>query len=98
HGAPSDRDLYMLDWMDAMEQFMALDGTGVQVCFFGHTHRATIFGEHSHVVTAVQENRCLLNAANRYFINPGSVGQPRDRDPRAAFGLYDTATRIFEFH
>lgn len=98
HGAPSDRDLYMLDWMDAMEEFLALDGTGVQVCFFGHTHRASIFGEHSHVPTTIQENRCHLNPSNRYFINPGSVGQPRDRDPRAAFGFYDTATRIFEFH
>ena len=98
HGSPTDRDLYLLDWMDAMEEFMALDGTGVQVCFFGHTHRATIFGEHNHVATAIQNNRCLLNPANRYLINPGSVGQPRDNDPRAAFGLYDTESNIFEFH
>ena len=34
---------------------------------------------------------------NWYFINPGAVGQPRDRDPRAAFGLFDTEKLTFEF-
>ena len=38
-----------------------------------------------------------LNPQNRYFINPGAVGQPRDRDPRAAFGLFDLEALTFEF-
>ena len=38
-----------------------------------------------------------LRPANRYFINPGAVGQPRDGDPRAAFGLFDSKKMTFEF-
>jgi diadenosine tetraphosphatase ApaH/serine/threonine PP2A family protein phosphatase len=35
-----------------------------------------------------------LEADTRYLINPGSVGQPRDGDPRAAFAIYDTERRV----
>ena len=97
HGSPQHRDIYLSDWMDAMQQFLMLDGTGIRVCFFGHTHRAVLFGEHSDIPTAIQASRCKLNPANRYLINPGSVGQPRDNDPRAAFGLLNTESMVFEF-
>jgi diadenosine tetraphosphatase ApaH/serine/threonine PP2A family protein phosphatase len=69
------------------------------VCFVGHTHVASCFALDA-------EGNCsgmdLLNdgsaidlATSRFIINPGSVGQPRDRDPRAAYGLLDTAQGVF---
>jgi diadenosine tetraphosphatase ApaH/serine/threonine PP2A family protein phosphatase len=39
-----------------------------------------------------------LDPARRYLINPGSVGQPRDRDPRASYAVYDSAIRRFTLH
>ncbi len=97
HGAPSDRDAYINDWLDAMREFAALDGTGTRVCFFGHSHRPSIFGEYNCVATTAKSSKLTLSPSNRYLINPGSVGQPRDHDPRAAFGLFDTEAMTFEF-
>jgi len=98
HGSPGNRDDYIVDWLDAMRQFEFLNDTGVNICFFGHSHHASIFSERGNSPPAEPSNRYTLHAGNRYLINPGSVGQPRDSDPRAAFGLFDTDTRSFEFH
>ena len=98
HGSPGNRDEYILDWLDAIRQFEFLNDTGIEVCFFGHSHHASIFSERGNSPPAETSKRYTLHAGNRYLINPGSVGQPRDSDPRAAFGLFDTDTRSFEFH
>lgn len=78
---------------DAAQAFGAFTG---QICFFGHTHRACIFREKGGTVSRLPtdygiEGVCRLNLepGARYLINPGSVGQPRDRDPRSAYALYD---------
>ena len=97
HGSPGNRDDYILDWLDAMRQLEYLDGTRTRICFFGHSHRAGIFGEKGGGAPTEIKSPYALSAHNRYFINPGSVGQPRDGDPRAAFGLLDTDTMIFTF-
>lgn len=98
HGSPGSRDDYILDWLDAMRQLEYIDGTPTRICFFGHSHRAGIFGEKGGGTTTEIKSPYSLNSHNRYFINPGSVGQPRDGDPRAAFGVFDTDTMIFTFH
>jgi diadenosine tetraphosphatase ApaH/serine/threonine PP2A family protein phosphatase len=98
HGSPGNRDDYILDWLDAMRQIQFLDHSGVNVCFFGHSHRSSFFAEKGHAPAAGMSNGYSIGLQNRYLINPGSVGQPRDKDPRAAFGLYDTDVRSFEFH
>jgi predicted phosphodiesterase len=98
HGSPRDRDDYVLDWLDAMRQLEFLDHSDVIVCFFGHSHRSSLFAEKGHDTPAGMSDRYSLSAWNRYLINPGSVGQPRDRDPRAAFGLFDTDSWSFEFY
>ncbi|MBI5092028.1 MAG: metallophosphoesterase family protein [Candidatus Hydrogenedentes bacterium] len=97
HGALVSRDDYILDWLDAMRQMDALEESGVRICFFGHSHRASLFSEKGGVEITGQTITCQLHRNNRYFINPGSVGQPRDHDCRAAFGLFDTANLTFEF-
>ena len=97
HGAPGNRDDYILDWLDAMRQIDHLDEVGARICFFGHSHRASLFSERSGADFTGGTVRFSLHRANRYFINPGSVGQPRDHDSRAAFGLYDPDNHTFEF-
>ncbi len=67
-----------------------------RICFFGHTHRPTIFCEQEGQVSpipviydATGTFTLHLEPTYRYLINPGAVGQPRDLDYRAAYGLYD---------
>ncbi|MBE6417584.1 MAG: metallophosphoesterase family protein [Akkermansiaceae bacterium] len=73
-----------------------------QLCFFGHTHRAGVFKEQTpggtvSMLPAVYrpDGSCefALEADCRYLVNPGSVGQPRDFDWRAAYAILDTATQ-----
>ncbi|HEX6208074.1 MAG TPA: metallophosphoesterase family protein [Actinomycetota bacterium] len=65
-------------------------------CFFGHTHVPTMFEqrEDGGVRSAPirSEGRLTLTVGHRYLLNPGSVGQPRDGDPRAAFMILRDGT------
>jgi diadenosine tetraphosphatase ApaH/serine/threonine PP2A family protein phosphatase len=65
-----------------------------RVCFIGHTHLATSAlleeGAMQAHLRPLRDGDILDLDAGRYLINPGSVGQPRDRDPRAAYALLDT--------
>lgn len=92
HGAPFDEDHYIFDEGDAAR---ALDTSTRRVCLFGHTHLPAVFEDR---VDGTGEVRGMAPAddsvvsfqeGRRYLVNPGSVGQPRDGDPRAAFGVYD---------
>lgn len=88
---------------DARAAFASFTG---QVCLFGHTHRAGIFREWEGQVLGTpavyqqegENGSCLLplEASCRYLINPGSVGQPRDSDWRAAYALYDDEAQTVE--
>ena len=57
--------------------------------FFGHSHRPTIFQKNEQWVDYVIETELILSREEQYLVNVGSVGQPRDRDPRASFGIFD---------
>jgi len=98
HGSPTSRDDYIIDWLDAMRQLEYLNGRPVDICFFGHSHKASLFSERGtqHSLEASQNHQ--LQPSGRYFINPGAVGQPRDRDPRAAFCTLDTESLVVSFH
>jgi len=66
-----------------------------QLCFFGHTHVPHVFIQD----TKVHEffyRKIDLKMDKRYFINVGSVGQPRDGDWRAAYAIYDTKVNTIE--
>lgn len=93
HGAPFDEDVYLFDDLDAHRAFRTIQRP---ICLFGHTHVPTVFrlpaGEPMEQPRG-REFRLPLDAHVRYLVNCGAVGQPRDGDPRAAFGLLDTATR-----
>ncbi len=97
HGSPSSRDDYIIDWLDAMRQLEFINGRDIHVCFFGHSHRPSFFSEKGPAQVVSPGTVHELRPVNRYFINPGAVGQPRDRDPRAAFGMFDLERMTFEF-
>ena len=96
HGTPYDEDVYVFDHEDAISALASASG---RLCFFGHTHIPVVFSttsktaEQLDVVTpeigAPDPTVIQLDPNRRYLINPGSVGQPRDGDPRAAYGIYD---------
>jgi predicted phosphodiesterase len=89
HGAPFDEDHYIFDAVDAQRAFEAARRP---VCVFGHTHLPVIFtASRTELAADVpdEEFRTIkFDADLAYLLNPGSVGQPRDGDPRAAFALY----------
>ncbi len=103
HASPSDPGSWtrLASVADAQKAFSAYKG---RLCFFGHTHRAALFQEKDGQVSAipvacqVDGDCCLpLEETSRYLINPGSVGQPRDRDWRAAYALYDDTAHTVEW-
>lgn len=66
-------------------------------CFIGHSHVPAIFmHEEGEIPSLEQTEKIWLVSNARYIINVGSVGQPRDNDPRASFGVFDTDTGLFE--
>lgn len=92
HGSPrSPVWEYVTTPQNATENFEFFD---TDVCFIGHTHIAmyAILREGAEMaeVFPLKDDDTLDLLAGRYLINPGSVGQPRDRDPRAAYAILDT--------
>ena len=98
HGSPRDEDAYIFSDSDAVVNFREYDAL---VCFFGHSHIPSIFTLEPHgirVEVVVGERvRVKLQRDRRYLINPGSIGQPRDRNPAAGYAIYDSTRRIVHF-
>ncbi len=68
-----------------------------QVCFFGHTHVPLAFEKFGDVVGGKYEE-LTLQPGHKYLVNAGSVGQPRDGDPRASFATYDPDKRTINLY
>ncbi len=83
---------YVFNNLDAMASFTYQH---TAVCFFGHTHVASAFVRDENV-TRVKTEQLTIEPGKKYFINTGSVGQPRDGDPRAAYCIYDTEKNVVE--
>ena len=104
HGSPVDEDEYLVTLQDALEPLLT---SSVPVTFFGHTHLQGGFctnhsstDDYRPVYRTVGQNETRdlpLKERVRYLINPGSVGQPRDGDWRAAFALFDSDARLVTF-
>lgn len=105
HGSPIDEDEYVVSTDSAV---LALQASPARITFFGHTHKQAGFatdGEELIVLTPIYSDadepdqyEVPLRRGIRYLLNPGSVGQPRDGDWRAAFALYDDARALFTWH
>ncbi len=94
HGTPFDEDVYVFDELDAQR---ALRAANRRVCLFGHTHVAVGFctdGTGVRVTVPRQDAPLTIDigAGDRWLVNCGAVGQPRDGDWRAAYGIVDTTT------
>lgn len=98
HGTPFDEDVYIFSPLEARQAF---DSTLDSLTFFGHTHLACFFLERGERVGAYMvrgdDGELELEPEARYLVNPGSVGQPRDGDPRAACILFDTERRLLRW-
>lgn len=103
HGSAIDEDAYIFSAYDANLAFGALEHS---VILFGHTHVPSLFtlshdGDAPSVDVKLMAGRRVtidLDKDKRYLINPGSVGQPRDRDPRAAYAIYDEGAARFHLY
>ena len=105
HGSPNDEDEYVVSLGDALAPLITLTSP---LTFFGHTHlQGGFFANGSSADGFRPEYRTVgqpesvplqLKEDARYLINPGSVGQPRDGDWRAAFALFDTEAKVVHFH
>lgn len=101
HGSPEDEDEYLFSAADAGRVFPSVTRP---VCFFGHTHVAVGYSTCANFKEVElrepdQDGTSTvigIKARRHYLINPGAVGQPRDGDPRAAFGYFDTTTQSVE--
>ena len=105
HGSARDEDEYVLA---ARQAYVLLAQSDVPLTFFGHTHiqcgfsidndAHRVFLPHYKSPQGKQQFRLKLKEGAKYLINPGSIGQPRDNDPRAAFILYDSDAASITFH
>jgi diadenosine tetraphosphatase ApaH/serine/threonine PP2A family protein phosphatase len=94
HGAPFDEDCYLFDELDVRR---ALASMQRPLCLFGHTHVPAAFrqGPRFEIIGPPRGEtfEIALEGGGSYLVNCGAVGQPRDGDPRAAFGVFETEAR-----
>lgn len=83
---------YVFDTLEAEAHF---NYQHTSVCFYGHTHVPIVFDKLGRV-TRRDTATLKVEIGHKYFINVGSVGQPRDGDPRCAYVIYDTGTKMVE--
>lgn len=95
HSSPDEPEefRYLLSFQDARPSFKKMEGS---ICFVGHTHVPSCFCENAQTASYLGPGILSLTKGERYILNPGSVGQPRDRDPRLSFGIFDEEKQTFE--
>jgi predicted phosphodiesterase len=98
HGSPHDEDEYVFNEWNALRIF---EDTTVPIILYGHTHLPVMFsidGSGEIDGASVRDDATFrLDRGKRYLINPGSVGQPRDRNPKASFAIVDTDRMTAQF-
>jgi len=98
HSTPLDPTAwnYILSTFEAYEAFQDFKE---QICFIGHSHVPIIFmNRPKHRYDIIEKKELHLDPKNRYIINVGSVGQPRDLDSRAAYGIFDADSHTFSLY
>ncbi len=86
---------YITSEKDAKDALSAFNN---KVCFYGHTHLPLIFQkDKDKKVKAIKESKISLQDGHTYLISVGSIGQPRDKDPRLCYAIYDMEKNTIEF-
>lgn len=103
HGSVRDEDEYVFQPREAQASLAQAE---VPVTFLGHTHFQGGFALHEDgrveilrlsMPKGLASAELVLDAKGKYLVNPGSIGQPRDGDPRAGFAFYDEEKRVVEY-
>jgi len=93
HGTPTSAETYIAYHFQGKRVLSELSRHGgPQVCFFGHTHRRALWYRDIRGKVArleISRPQVFLEPEGHYLINPGSVGQPRDGNPEAAYAVFD---------
>ena len=97
HGSPREPIMeYILSMSVARQNF---DCFRTRYCLVGHTHIPQVYSldkESKFTVTRFLPTVKLITGETRLIINPGAVGQPRDRNPEASYAVYDNETKIIQ--
>jgi diadenosine tetraphosphatase ApaH/serine/threonine PP2A family protein phosphatase len=84
---------YIFEAIDTEETFSLMKK---KICFIAHTHRPKVYVKRDVIISQAYGQRIEINDSYKYVVNTGSVGQPRDRDARAAYCIYDTEEKTVE--
>jgi predicted phosphodiesterase len=84
---------YIVDIYSAKENFPQLH---TKICFIGHTHAPVIFAQEGERYTTTVQSKIRLEDYQNYIVNVGSVGQPRDGNPQAAYVVYDSEKKLVQ--
>ncbi len=98
HGSTFDEDYYVFSQFEAVESFRFMT---TSIGFFGHTHFPIIYYLRNEKLDAVplgENARVKLDRNTRYLINPGSIGQPRDKNPASSYIVFDSAKMEISFN
>ena len=98
HGSTFDEDYYVFSIFEASESMKFME---TSVGFFGHTHFPVMYFLRNNkidTVPFVKDAKIKLDSNTKYLINPGSIGQPRDKDPRPSYIIFDSEKKELLFH
>ena len=97
HGALSGTDEYIMNHKDVLDNLELLKAQydNCNILLYGHTHIRALFSDSDALNRTATDTELNLSSENTYFINPGSVGQPRDGSPNASFGIYDSEKQTY---
>jgi len=103
HGTPANPEAYVAYHFQGKRLLNQLrrELAPMRICFFGHTHRQAVWYRdvRGKVATLpINPAEIVLSRENHYLINPGSVGQPRNRIPAASYAVFDTVDYTVSFH
>src|SRR5262249_45366249 len=83
---------------DAESALVEFDGRPFRIALYGHTHMPLVFHDDGERVSLSMRPCLELDASGRSLCNVGSVGQPRDQDPRACYAIYDSDAKTISFN
>jgi diadenosine tetraphosphatase ApaH/serine/threonine PP2A family protein phosphatase len=99
HGSPLEPEQYeYIFLLEQAEELISVLGDLADVTFIGHSHLPRAYALTADGAKSVLDDVVELKPGAKYIVSIGSVGQPRDGDPRACFGILDDVERTLTYH